>query len=243
MGAYNGLNGAPRPIHVGPGVPRLNGSVAEEESLLEAYWKLDGNGADFTGNGHTATPSSITFASGGGNGKINQGAGFTSIASTLIASSGVDILGDLSVSAWVYPTASGDYFTIVAHIIGGGAATTNYHLIMLPGAAVALLGVNDVGVSTTPGVTLTLNTWTHVVATRTAAGYTEIWLNGVKRGFGSGPAANSLPAANTYIGCRGDSYSYFHGAIDEVGIWGEVISDAMIASLYNAGAGRQPPFP
>lgn len=241
MGAYNGLNGALRPIHIGPGSSPLSGAFSSGP-VLEAYWKLDGDGADFTGNGHAATPASITFASGGGNGKINQGAGFTSIASTLIASSGVNVLGALSVSAWVYPTASGDYFTIVAHIVGGGAATTNYHLIMLPGASVALLGVNDVGVST-GGAILTLNTWAHVVATRTAAGYTELWLNGVKQGFGTGPVPNSLPAANTYIGCRGDLYSYWHGAIDEVGIWGEVISDAFIQDLYNAGAGRQPPFP
>jgi len=200
---------------------------------LEAYWKMD-DGTDSTGN-HNLTLSNITFAPG----KIGNAANYNSITSTVIAPS-LDILTNLTVSAWVYPTQHADYYTIAAHMIGGGWLDTNYHLIMLPAGDVALFGTGDTGI--TNSSIMPLNTWTHVVATRTTTGYTEMWTNGVKTNTGTGPAPHSVPAGLVYVGCRGDSYSYWQGAIDEVGIWSRVLPDDQIAMLYNAGSGISYPF-
>lgn len=199
---------------------------------LQAYWKLD-DVAEATGVRNLAV-NNVTF----GAGKIGNSVTLNSIASTVVAP-GLDLMTDLTISAWVYQTANGDYYTVVSQILGSGGVTTNYHLIMAPGGIPLLLGTGDAGLS--GGGTL-LNQWNHIIATRTVAGYTEIWVNGSIRSSGMAPGPTSQPSANINIGCRPDAYSYFRGSIDEIGIWNRVITNNEIAFLYNAGSGISYPF-
>lgn len=197
---------------------------------LKAFWKMDGDATDYTGN-NDAVATNCTF----GTGVCDESVEFTGITSTVIAPpNDLNLMTDLTISCWVRPTAHSSYFAIVAHMLGGGGATTNYHLLMLPSGHIALFGAGDTGVSSL--TVAPLDTWTHVVATRTTTGYTEIWYDNLKLNTGTGPAPHSEPTASTNIGCRPDAYDYFHGKIDEVGIWNRVLSDSEIEVLYgNAG--------
>ncbi len=193
---------------------------------LKAFWKLDGDATDYTGN-NDAVATNCTFSAG----VCDESIELTGLTSTVVAPpNDLDIMTDLTISCWVRPTAHANYYTIVAHMLGGGWLDTNYHLIMLPSGHIALFGRADTGVSA--GAPAHLNTWTHVVATRTTSGYTEMWYNGTKINTGTGPVPNSVPTASTRIGCREDAYDYFHGKIDEVGIWNRVLTDDEIATLY-----------
>ena len=62
-------------------------------------------------------------------------------------------------------------------------------------------------------------------------------------GGGAGGTGNGLVSASFAAGRPGDvNGSYWDGRIDELGVWGRVLSPAEISELYNAGAGLAYPF-
>lgn len=207
---------------------------------LVSYYAMEGNGNDALGANNGAS-TAITYSVG--NGKVAQGAGFTGSTSSIIApaSASLDIVTDLTISCWLYSTANGDYYTAVTHMVGGGGLNNvNYHLVKGPSGQLSLHTQSDTGVF---GPSLSLTTWTNITVTRDTAGAVQFYVNGVADASGSGPAPYSKAAAPTQIGSRPDAYSYWRGAIDEVGIWSRKLTPTEISVLYNSGSGRTHPFP
>ncbi len=207
---------------------------------LVSYYAMEGNGNDALG-ANNGTPTAVTFSAG--NGKVAQGAGYTGATSAIAipASASLDIVTDMTISCWLYNTADSDYYTAVAHMVGGGGVNNvNYNLIKIPSSQLQLHTQSDTGVV---GPNLGLTVWTHIVVTRDTSGNVEWFVNGASWGTGLGAAPYSKPTATTQIGSRADAYSYWHGRIDEVGIWSRKLTSAEVAVLYNSGTGRTHPFP
>lgn len=207
---------------------------------LVSYWSMEGNANDALGN-NNASATSITFNSG--NGKIGQGAGFTGSSSAISApaSSSLDIVTDMTIGCWLNTSQHADYYTVVAHMVGGGGVNgVNYNLIMVPSGQISLHTQSDVGPS--GGPFMPLNTWTHLVVTRDTSGNVEFYVNGSLYSTGIGNPPYSKPTATTTIGCRADAYSYWHGALDEVGIWSRKLTPSEVSYLYNGGAGKAFPL-
>lgn len=199
---------------------------------LLAYWNLETDGNDGLGVSNM-TATNITFD--------GTSATFNASNSSLItpASALLDVTTDMTISAWVYATDASDYYTVINHMVGGGGSNNvNYHLILFPGSLLALHSQSDSGPG---GMFISLNTWTHVVATRTTSGAVEFFKNGASYSTGSGNVPYSKPTATTQIGSRADGYSYWHGSIKRVGIWGRILTGAEISYLYNSGTGRAYP--
>ena len=198
---------------------------------LLAYWNLENDGNDGLGVSNM-TATDVTF---------NGSEAIFGTNGTLItaASALLDVMTDLTISAWVKATAFGNYFSILNHMVGGGGPNgVNYHLILFPHAQLVMLSQSDSGPG---GPSLSLNTWAHIVVTRDTAGNVEFFKDGASYSTGSGNAPYSKPAATTQIGSRADAYSYWHGSIKRVGIWGRILSGAEVSFLYNSGAGRAYP--
>lgn len=68
---------------------------------LTLWWRLDGNGNDSSGNGNTGT---ITNATSSANGKIGSAYFFNNNNASVVTGSNLDLSGDISFSAWIYPT-------------------------------------------------------------------------------------------------------------------------------------------
>lgn len=199
---------------------------------LLAYWNLENDGNDGLGVSNM-TATNITFD--------GTSATFNASNSSLIApaSALLDVMTDMTISAWVYATDASNYYSIVNHMVGGGGANgVNYHLIVVPGGQIVMHSQSDTGPA---GPFLSLNTWAHIVVTRDTAGNVEFFKDGASYSTGSGNAPYSKPAATTQIGSRADAYSYWHGSIKRVGIWGRILSGAEVSFLYNSGAGRAYP--
>lgn len=199
---------------------------------LLAFWNLENDGDDGLGVSDM-TATNITFD--------GTSATFNASNSSLItpASALLDVVTDMTISCWLYATDASNYYSAVNHMVGGGGGNNvNYHLILFPGSLLTLHTQSDSGIGS---VFLPLNTWVHIVVTRDTAGNVEFFKDGTSVQTGTGPAPYSKPTATTQIGSRADAYSYWHGSIRRVGIWGRILTGAEVSYLYNGGSGRAYP--
>jgi len=97
----------------------------------------------------------------------------------------------------------------------------------------------------TSDLTLSTNTWYHVVVTTDNSADTKIiYINGVENGtqaFGHKYSSN----LDLLMGASNDSGSvslFYNGLIDEVGIWNRVLTPTDVSDLYNSGSGDSYPF-
>ncbi len=79
---------------------------------------------------------------------------------------------------------------------------------------------------------LPLHQWSHLVYTLSPTHKTlQLYVNGVKHGdwtFSQYSASNDP----VYIGLQQDDYYFFHGMVDEISFYNEIISDSTIAALH-----------
>ena len=89
---------------------------------------------------------------------------------------------------------------------------------------------------------LTLNSWNHIVFTRT--GTTDrLYLNGVLRGTSTsdnsiGNVYSTIYLARANIGAAGQSY--LDGRVDDLTIWSKVLGQSDVDALYASGSGATP---
>jgi hypothetical protein len=220
---------------------------------LIAYYKMDGNSNDSTGNGHNGSDTNVTYSSSGA--IINQAAQFNSSYTSYITvphNSALNIEGgDSTISFWEYFQTGGQYmlekglyssgtYWGVLHLSGGGTIQVVF------GTA---NDTNDDYIRT--NTIYGAGTLRHILATHSDAGRTiKVYANGVLDtattqliGAGSISPSNTNPlliGAQEFSG--GTPTQNFYGALDEMGFWNRVLTSAEISALYNGGAGLQYPF-
>lgn len=206
---------------------------------LAAYFKLDGNSNDASGNGFNGTDSNITYSSG--NGKINQGAGFNSASPSQILTSGnLNQSASMSLSMWfkIQTLVDGTYMFVWGNTnssssqfnITYGLVSSNYRISLgtYPGGG---------GHGITGTTNLSAGTWYHLVCINdNGTGY--IYINGVQEATGTLDVLTATGSAMTLS--MGNNYGFgtkYTGALDEVGAWNRALTSAEITQLYNGGAG------
>jgi len=219
---------------------------------LVAYYKLDGNSNDVTGNGYNGTDTAITY--GTSYGKINQGALFNGSSSRILLGSTSSLVmnSNISVSVWIKPSAlptSGTLMTIVGKY-SDSTGNGGYDLRLYNNSGTQEI---DFTITTSAGTSasaaykyaLPLGTWYHLVGTNDGT-TSSLYLNGIL----VAAVAIGNPALSTgstpNIGCLdlvGTLMRFFNGSIDEVGVWNRALTSSEVSQLYNnGGAGIQYPF-
>jgi len=224
---------------------------------LVSWWKMDetsGSRADAHGS-NTLTDNNTV---GNGTGKQSNAGDFESGSSEYLSitdasQTGLDITGNLSISAWVRFESlpgSGNAMGILTKI-GATAALRAYNFCYdnswHSGANRLVLQTwanysqGTIGyVSWTPS----LATWYHVVVVHTSSGSGThtFYIDGVAQTTtytlqDVGSIQNTT--ASAFIGADQDSGvgRYFDGLIDEVAIWGRALSGSEVTTLYNGGSG------
>lgn len=236
----------------------LSASAASIHSGLINYWPLDGDGAEVANlqSGNTSTtvdtgtlvspdPGAATFGGGlfGGGLVTQRSAGTAQNGRVEAADQGTDLdrTGlSVTISIWAQHDAAdsqtGNWQGLIAHGEGddyriakdGGGGNTN-------GAAYAggTPDIRDVG-----GVNLYDGSWHHIVATTTAGGGTELFVDGVSRATNAGPASISNNGANVlWIGNnpQGGANRMWDGVVDDVAMWDRVLTPAEIAAIHTQG--------
>lgn len=206
---------------------RVEGYIASvctpPPSDMVSWWGGDNNALDMVGGNNGSLLNGATYAPG----KVGQAFRFNSPGDYVSVpdSSSLDITGQITLDAWIYPTALGG--RIVDKITAG---RTDGYLLDTYGGVVRLI-VGNQGLSGTTA--LTPNTWTHVAGTYNGTTMT-VYVNGLpdgSRATSIAIPANSLPLR---IGIASDGSSSFAGSIDEVEVFGRALSESEIAALFYA---------
>lgn len=185
------------------------------------------NNATFGGTPLPTWSTNTPFGTGcslvlsGGNGTANVGTTQT-----------LNIPGDVTVSAWIFPTASAD-----GGILREGSVDEQYGFVFRGNKSLTFQ-VNtgpwsQVGTSIN---VVPLNTWSFVTATHTGS-TGRIYVNGILEVSGTLPAPTAAPSPVLCVGssCGGQ---YFTGSIDSVRIYDRALDTAEVQRLYTLEAPR-----
>jgi hypothetical protein len=195
---------------------------------LVSYYSFEGGGFDDgKGNQGRVVNASLTT------GKVRDGYSFDGVGDFIAVndSSSLDITGNLTLSAWIYP---------IENQVGYVVAKYQSYMIHLTGNPLVAQGGIWVGGNWNPLATTTsipMNKWSHVVFTYNKSS-ARIYLNGTLSG--SGTNSNSIDARNQIL-CIGAKNSTvrdrdFNGSIDEVGVWNRALSSSEVREIYNYGS-------
>ena len=231
--------------------------LAQLSNGLLNYWPLDGNGSDTAATypgaastiaddltpGGTAGAASIDASGGlfGGSGLFQRATGNDG---RLAAAQSADVNAageDLSISVWVQfenddtgwqaILGKGEGANYRVAVENGGDGANQYSAGYAGGTGDAY---NDNGVNIQDG------TWHHIVATTTNGGGTQVYVDGALEATGGGPATiqDVSPGNELWIGNNaGSGTRMWDGRIDDVAMWGRVLSAAEVSDIYNTGIG------
>ena len=214
-------------------------------SGLIAYWNFDGTPATLT-DSIGSDNGVISGATQNQTGKINQSYYFNGSSAVILNFSNLNLeptVNAMSFSAWVN-IASSTTGIIIAKADGDSTTTRQYSLYA-NGTYLAVYcgGGGLVATSTTAICT---GAWVHIVVTLPTSGTGYIYINGTQDATTIPSLSDTTNNDIPLIGARWDSTgstggfaAQLTGYIDEVGVWGRVLSAAEASYLYNSGSGRQ----
>jgi len=212
---------------------------------LLAYFPLDGDTSDHSGNGNDAVGANLVPTAGLVGGAMH----FDGASSTLRVSGSAELQGPRTFCAWVRPTATtglgqpvfwggaegaGDFFSISANTPSGGtcsAAKSNTPFVDHWGTACE-----------ETYVPASLGEWNFVCYAYDGAQMQIEIGNGMAPTQPSGPLYD-YPLDTLFIGSTGAAGTTtnhsFAGDIDEVTIWSAALQGGDMNALYHDGAGCQ----
>lgn len=220
----------------------LSSVVATPGAPAGAYYRLNGDLTDSSGNGLDLTPDTAapTYAAAVlGNGlatdgslkKVGESPGNT------LWQPGTLLDTSLSISAWLYGQA-GTSFSVTRE--GAKVGWDQCRLVYVArsssqhGVKFNLSGKID---GTGRLAAVTAGAWNHVVATWDHTTATrDVWVNGTKTYTESAVVVNG----NAFVEFIVNATTDFASGCDEAGFWTRKLTDDEIASLYNAGTGYDP---
>jgi cytochrome c peroxidase len=211
-----------------------NTAPPQPGGLVAAYGFEQGSGtavADSSGNNNNGTIAGATWTTQGRFGNALSFDGVNDMVSIADAAS-LDLTTGMTLEAWVYPTVSSGYRTVVLKETPGNLAYTMF----ASGNTSRPIGEVVIGGNYRSAVgssSLPVNAWSHVATTYDGSTL-RLFVNGVQTGSlatSGAIATSSLPlriGGNTIWG------EYFAGRIDEVRVYNRALSVTEIQGRMNA---------
>ena len=185
----DGTNASTNFVDSGPNALAVTASGSAQISTAQS--KYGGASAYFDGSaGYLSPPASSGFSFGTGN---------------------------VTIEAWVYPTATTGNFGIYATSAGGGPVAKFVVFLDSLSPNCHFYGLtNGNNIYTKATSTVAVNQWSHIAFVR--SGTTWTWyINGVASGSGTNSTAITFSTEPTYIGYGGQAFfNYFSGHIDDL---------------------------
>jgi hypothetical protein len=159
----------------------------------------------------TAQISTTQSKFGGSSIKFNGTSDYLNAGSSI----NLDSFGDFTIEAWIYPTASADQNIIARWTTGN----RSYRMYMTTPTNYLRIHYNNDTINLDSTTAVTLNTWSHVAATRSGSNL-YLFLNGTSIATATSSTLIGPNAINTLIGATESAspQSFFNGYIDDVRI-------------------------
>jgi len=219
-------------------VPSVSGEIITD---LMSYWKMDESSGDAI-DAHGDVDLTVNGASYGGTGKINDGFDFDgndNLRKTGISGNPLDAT-DLTMVAWVNPTALGGF----QRILGSASGAANRYSMLFNGDKLAYQ-IDGAGHDDPSTTAVSNGVLTHIAVVFDASeNNVKYYINGTLDG-NEPTDANEIDANLTIfcIGANSDGNAqFFTGVIDETGVWNRTLDQSEITALYNGGSGLAYPF-
>jgi hypothetical protein len=213
-------------------------SCASLPAGIISWWPGEGNAYDIIGNNNGVLNNSANFAQG----VVGQAFSFNRSQGAYISVPNSPSLnvgsGDLSMEAWIKPTAQ--RFASIMDKRGSGY--TGYHLYLDDNThfGVQINGPTGVGLSVVAKTFIYDGKFHHVAVTiqRNSSTGGKQFVDGILvNTFDPTPAKGNIDnQANFSLGGHNFGSPTFDGLIDEFSFYKRALSDAEIAAIYNAGS-------
>jgi hypothetical protein len=216
---------------------------------LVAYYPLNGNANDESGNGYNgivygATPTTDGYGNSNSAYSFNGMGNYISLPSITMAAR-----NSYTYSLWVYPNQIPSYFAQIPFSAGDNNFGYDQALGYQPNGSF-FSGSYNIGTNPVQSYLYSPivqpNQWIHVVVTRDSS-FIKEYINGMKVSYSSTSDINNQTAnygsGPTFVNIGGRSNlvsNYFlNGKVDEVRIYNRALSDSEAIALYNRDAGIQ----
>ncbi len=198
-----------------------------------AYWNLNeaagATAADSGGNGYAGAIHNAAWTTGiNGTSALNFNG--TSSWVDLGNPAGLNITGQVTLSAWIKPTATDGIRYIIVH--GYSSSPKGEVALRINGGSYQILswnGANHMASAAIPSGDL--GTWVHLAGTYDGTAW-KLYRNGVLLATANDATGAVAVNVDWAIGARGTGTErFFQGGIDDVAIWNTALSSAQIQTL------------
>jgi len=202
-----------------------NLSAFQPSGNTKAYYPLNNNSNDYSGNLNTGTPTDITYPQG----RFGQGAKFNGTSSliTIADSDSISLTGDFTISFWMKllanPAGSDAFNIFTKYTPTGNQRSYQIFYAENSGNYDMVLTVNADGASASTAVAwsslnLGLSNWKHIVVKYTASTHlSELYLNGRSISVQDSVRTSIFNSTSPLvIGSTAAGGSYLNGLVDEV---------------------------
>src|SRR5436853_6014099 len=207
-----------------------NGCTPAPANLI-AWWPAEDNTNDIVGHNNGTYNGSPAYTVG----KVGQsfaldGASYISVPNA----ANLSLTGELTIDAWVMPTANNAYMHIVSKRDSNNF-NVSYEVFVNVGTlgfAKKFSGANE---SADSGIVIPLNTWSHIAVTISDTTLT-FYVNGVANGpfiIGARPTTSDVLTIGDAHGSFGD-VEFWTGRLDEIELFDRALSGTEIAAIYAA---------
>lgn len=215
---------------------------------LVSWWGAEGDAQDYLSGNHGALQNGAGFAAG----MVGQAFSFDGSDDFVRVpdAANLDITGDLTIDAWVYPTAFGDQRVIVSKRSFDNQDANMVFFLESDGRLSFTSRSGGGGFATVTGATaLALNQWSLVAVTVDAATLT-LYINGAVdasvpysavRPANTGDLTIGIVSIDPLLIPPAGYAAGWSGLLDEVEIFSRALAGAEIAAIYGAGSGGKCP--
>jgi endo-beta-N-acetylglucosaminidase D len=202
-------------------------------SFLSAYYPFENGLQDNSGNGQNGTVTNAPIYTAG---RVEQSA--ITFNGTNSATIPGNPKSDFTISFWVKTTATGgtgQWYNGLGLVDGEVSGVADDLGISLVGAKVGF-GVGNADITILSTTSINNGNWHHVAATRDAAnGVLRLYVNGVLEASATGPVGTRAASSSLALGRIQAGGNFFTGSLDELRLYGEVLTAARINKLANQG--------
>jgi hypothetical protein len=194
---------------------------------LLAFWKLNGNGNDSSGNNnHLTNVNNVTFSSG----KIGSASNFTAgkYFSSEVQIGGTGNAQNFTFSLWIKTIQNSSTNKMIS-----AAGNYNYYFMEYAGKIYANFGGSQFNSTSN----VNDGNWHHVVVTYDRVKL-RIYIDGVLEVDQN--ETGVTPLSYVYIGSDDNGGQSLFGSLDSIGIWNRALTSEEVTQIYNDGNGLEP---